>query len=256
MNFLFYVLFKRYLKTYLVLFFIICGTLYSSKIIFIKLTEKNLILEKMAACDFDLVAPKGSSLNYILQALELKPMTNELLPLSLVKTLIESLKIDTTIIQAAPSSYDTLWKSDVIHFAKVRPPIERKKQLADLINKQTVAQYIDIQSELQIFNEQFGFEKKNMLQLILFFGVLIVAIIYLMGGYQYSIYKNISQVASHCGLSKKQILKNFILLYLILLALAFIVFFFESVGKTFSGRSSNKIDFESSVNFKLHTRSY
>ncbi len=216
MNFLFLIIFKRYLKTYLVLFFIICGTLYSSKILFLKLTEKNLILEKMAGCDFDLVAPKGSSLNYILQALELKPHTNELLPLSLFKTLVETLKVETTIVPASPDSYDPLWKSDVVHFAKVRPVIERKKQLIDLINKQTVAQYIDIQNEQKILKEQFGTEKNDALHLILFLSILIITILYLMVGYQYTIYKNISQVANHCGISRKFILKHFSILYFVL----------------------------------------
>lgn len=226
MNHLYLTILRRYLKTYIFLFLTLAITIYSTKIIYLNISEKNLILEKIESCDFDLVAPKGSTLHFILQAINLKPLSDDVLPRVLFKTLSEDLKVQVEIVEAPKPLIDSVWKSDIVHYGKVRPEPDQKERLKELINKKTVAQYIDLQDEKKILTEQFGNDQNQIWKIFLFLSFLIGIIFYLIAGFQYKIYKNLAHTLNHCGYSHFFTIKHFLILYVLITLLPFFILFY------------------------------
>ncbi len=220
MKFLFLIILKRHFKTYLLLLITLWLSFFSFKMIYADISRKNMILQKIENFDFDIIAPKGSTFDFMLQALGEKEQSDNVLPRSLFTTLTETLKVDVQILEPLRTIQDPVWKTDVVHMGLVKSNLPDKERLKTLINKKTVAQYIDVHHEKKILIEQFSTDQSKVYQIVLFLILMQFLMLYLISGLQYQLYQKISAVFIQSGYSRLYVLKNFYILYFILVLLS------------------------------------
>ena len=170
--------FYRYFKNEIYKSFFLFGLFFFfSGFILQKVFIQNELVHKANRFSYDIIAPKGSTIQYLSEALNDQITGDEVLPLSLYKTLQESYSVPLQKKDTAHAVVDPVWGSETAHFFLVPKSYENKTKLIELINKKTVAQYIDTDKEIKLMTQ---ITDRSNQQLVLFYIFLVILFILLL----------------------------------------------------------------------------
>lgn len=224
-NLFFIKIIKNNFKLYVFMLVSLSLSFYICKLNLTELIRQNNILQKFESFNGDLITPKGSTLKFILEAIQVSPLSNDVIPRSLITTLEQNTPLKFELIQTPVEVIDPIWKNAVIHFAIVKTFGTQKEKLKELINKKTVAQYIDFEIEKNLLISEFSQTKNKIIQIFLSLFILMAIILYLILCLQLQIYNEYKNIFYHFGYTNEKLFLQFIYSYFIILTIASMILF-------------------------------